>query len=381
MTAVQLFARNAFNDSLENATKSLFASGYKQPTDYASSFLDIPINAVSDHSTTRTRTAVVSPEYGDLVHTCMVAVTMKKIGDPWYPLEALFESISVYLEGHRIDQHTNTWMRVYDELYRDTDTREAYFHMTNFHPRDPEGTVKTLYLPLLFWFCKDVSQSLPVQDDMKIVFELADRVEGAEVVDDDMTLVCEYIHVTEGEKELFRHREYRIETMQMLTQQIGTERSMSVDLSQFSHPTRALLWVARDTHHGIFTGSQYPLEPSEAFALIEKASVFLSGTELSLVNEGPWFSVVTPYWAAKRIPSKGIYVWEFGQDPYTSSGSINFSLHRNPRLQIHTKERVTQVSNSSTEMYLDHPLSTLVVFAPCWNWLLVKGKRAFLQFT
>jgi len=313
----------------------------------------------------------------------MVAVTMTMSSDQtWYPMEALFDQISVYIDGALIDRHTSTWYRVYDELSRSVDARQAYFHMTNFDASATPGTVKTMYLPLLFWFCRDLSESLPVQQDLKIVFNVAENVPGIEP-NIHMKLVCEYIYVTPEEREMFQRREYRFEQMQMYSEDI-VPGHINVDLSQFSRPTHSVIWLFRNPrNHALFTGSQYPLEPSEAYAPVESAVLRLSGKELCSVHAGPWWSVADSFFKHKRISSKGIYAWEFGIDAKIPSGAINFSLQINPTLSIQTKKIVVGATDTRAFMVQDaaaHPLTRLEVFAPCWNWLFVEHGHAYVKF-
>ena len=109
-------------------------------------------------------TAVISRN-GDLLGDCWLesVMTRASTGTTFYPAEALCKSITVELGGQQLDKITATWMRVYDNLYRNTNTdREAYKGMTDFVDGESTGTAKRFFTPLLFWFCRSPGNYLPL---------------------------------------------------------------------------------------------------------------------------------------------------------------------------------------------------------------------------
>jgi hypothetical protein len=62
-----------------------------------------------------------------------------------------------------LDKLTNTWYRVYDNLYRNNNTeRTAYQRMTDFVDGEAAGTTKRFFIPVLFWFCRSPGNYLPL---------------------------------------------------------------------------------------------------------------------------------------------------------------------------------------------------------------------------
>jgi len=109
-------------------------------------------------------TAVISRN-GDLLGDCWLesVMTRASTGTTFYPAEALCRSITVELGGQQLDKITATWMRVYDNLYRNTSTdRSAYKGMTDFVDGEATGTAKRFFTPLLFWFCRSPGNYLPL---------------------------------------------------------------------------------------------------------------------------------------------------------------------------------------------------------------------------
>lgn len=86
----------------------------------------------------------------------------KGSGSTYYPAEALCKEIELEIGGQRIDKHTSTWLRIYDELFRSNDEKQAYKNMTDFVDGEAAGTTKRMYLPLIFFFNLQAGLALPL---------------------------------------------------------------------------------------------------------------------------------------------------------------------------------------------------------------------------
>lgn len=386
MASIHLAATNEYDTAI-HGTKNLFKGGYKQHTRYSSEMVNIPI-----HGSGYGGTCIAPiPLRGDVLHTCMVGMSMKKQGDSWYPIEQALRRVSLVLHGDVIDTHTAEWFRVYDEVFRSADARHSYMEMTNFHAKDVDGTVKTLYMPLIFWFCRDMSRSLPVIDGMEIHFELNRSVVGIDMTHPPkLDLICEYIHVTPEERAVLFDREYVIDTMHVIEHQVTIDTQphvYNVNLSVFKHPMQSLIWVCADPQlHGVFTGSGMPLEYSEAFSPFKDCSISISGNKLTDITHGNWFQISNAIRKHKQIPSKGIYMHDFGVDPDVASGTINMSVIRNPILTVETKKIIPgtrpldPVDLRTETVEGAERLTRLYVFAHCWNSLVIKDGQAVLRY-
>lgn len=62
----------------------------------------------------------------------------------------------------RIDLITSDMMRVYDELFRTAEEKEAYKRLVSFDAADDVGTIKRFYVPLIFSWNLNVGLSLPL---------------------------------------------------------------------------------------------------------------------------------------------------------------------------------------------------------------------------
>lgn len=386
MTSIQIQATNDYDDSLLGSKMSLFRDPPKQHTPYASRFVNIPVHGGGFGTTW----VAPIPSYGDVLHTVLVRVNLTKLGDSWYPVEQLFRRISVRIAGEVIDSHTSDWLRVYDEIFRDVESKEAYREMTNFHHQDVDGTSSTMYLPLAFWFCRDLRRSLPITPTLELHLEVAKNVAGIDTTQPlTMELVCEYVHVSPQERALLHNREYVIDTVHEVESNIDFSEKhniVNVDLRQFKHPMQSLVWLCRDPlTHAVYTGSGMPLEKAEGFAPLRRCSLSLAGTQLTDVTDASWFGVSNALRKHKRIPSKGIYMHDFGVDPDIASGTINMSVIRNPVLTVETKKIVNVDDDAPVDSKTEtlpgaSRLTRITVFAHCWNSLVIKNGRPFLRY-
>ena len=109
-------------------------------------------------------TAVISRN-GDLLGDMWLEASMKRgaSGTTFYPAEQLCKSITVELGGQQLDKLTNTWYRIYDNLYRNSASdRTAYKSMVDFVDGEAATTVKRFFVPVLFWFCRSPGNYLPL---------------------------------------------------------------------------------------------------------------------------------------------------------------------------------------------------------------------------
>lgn len=392
-------APDAFLHGWDDGVQQQFSSSYKTHTHFASEHKTQIFRGSTPFGQ---RCSITLERGGDLVHTCLLMATVRRgDGEAWYPMEQLCTSVEVWIGGQKIEEHPRTWFRLYDELYRDASEREAYKQMTNFDAQDPPGWKKTMFMPLLFWFCRDRSKALPLislsQQEVELVFNLSKDVPGLDPTFDPIIgVVGEYIFLNVRERQLMEtmERQVVIELLQTLTVDLvgvgDGPKTYRIDLDSLRHPCTSLIWCLVGDAHGVFTGSGMPLEDSEAHAPVARAHMSILGHEREMEHPGAWYRAVNNYVRSRRIPSAGVYVWDFGLWPAsgTPSGSINMSKLDKVVLSLTTK---TGVSGTDPDVTLrpseEHALEgirdlkTLLVFAPCWNVLRFKDGMAGLRFS
>jgi Major capsid protein N-terminus/Large eukaryotic DNA virus major capsid protein len=395
MAQLQLAARGVQDAALESDDlgASIFQPAAHQHTRFASEHKTLIFKGEASYGG---RCAIPLDRLGDLVHSVMLVATVKRSSDEqsWYPMEALCERVSVWIGGQKIDEHPATFFRVYDELYRDPDERQAYQTLTNFHVDDPEGSVKTLYLPLLFWFCRDMSKALPLiglpYADVEIVVDLAARVDGLDTSwAPTIGLSVEYIYLNDAERALVAsaERTLLVDTLQVHEERVeigDTLATHKIELT-FNHPCKSLIWCFRGDKHGVFTGSGKPLEPGEGYAPLASARLVVSGHDREKQRSGAWYRAVHALHHSGRLPSAGVYTWDFCLSPRAAgpTGSMNMSRLDGVALYLTTKRGVSDValqSNNEGDAGIAN-LHTVTVMAPSWNFLVFKEGMAGLKFS
>lgn len=312
-------------------------------------------------------------------------------GATFYPAEQLVKSITVELGGQQLDKLTSTWYRVYDNLYRNTNTdRSAYKAMTDFDAGQVQGTTKRMFVPVLFWFCRSPGNYLPLialqYHELRVTFEFEKTIPGVQGTL-DATLWCDYVYLDQEERKKFagQPHEYLIEQVQFTGDEnvtIGTSTKAQQIRLSFNHPTKLLAWVvAHPSQHGRFTGGSAG-ETLETYAPLHNAKLMLNGHDRADVRVGSVYNRIVPYQINKSMPDAGIYFMSFALNPtqHAPSGSLNLSRIDSAVLALSFKAAATgtttvaNITSPETQTVENaNELSALRVFAVNYNVLRVMS--------
>lgn len=339
---------------------------------------------------------------GDLVTNLVLEITLKKSGDTFYPAEHLLKSLRLSIGGQVIDTMTNTWLRLYDELYRPVDTREAYAQMTDFDPTEPIGTIKRFYVPIPWWFSRgddQTSSALPLialryhEVELQIEFEDSKNIPGIDAsFQPKVSLWADYVFLDSEERSWFANNphEYLIEQTFVYKQSIavGTAPANHNVPLPFNHPVKYLAWVFKpsDVSHGIFSGSGQGLESMEVCGPLRQAGLQLNGVERFAQRMGSYFRLPHPMATFGQAPSVGVYAYSFALRPKSlvPSGTLNCSRVDSARLQLTTKAAtVATVDDPSTEtdtLTGSTALNVLEVYSRSYNVLKIASGMAGIAF-
>ena len=354
-------------------------------------------------------TSVISRN-GDLLGDMWLEAVMKRAssGTTFYPAEQLVKSITVELGGQQLDKLTNTWYRVYDNLYRNNNTdRAAYRAMTDFVDDEAATTTKRFFVPVLFWFCRSPGNYLPLialqYHELRVTFEFDTAIPGVDSSTNDAldaTLFCDYVYLDQQERKKFASQphEYLIEQIQFTGDENVTvgesSKAQQIRLS-FNHPTKLLAWVvAHPTVHGKFTAG-YAGATQEANAPLQNAKLMLNGHDRADVRVGAVYNKIVPYQANKANPDAGIYFMSFALSPtqHAPSGSLNLSRIDSAVLALGFKAasvtanttapaNIANITTPETVTTTDaQSLSALRVFAVNYNVLRVMSGMGGLAYS
>jgi len=222
---------------------------------------------------------------GDLINRVYLQVALPKIADidglnaynnvgaryVNYIGLRLIKSVLIEIGGQQIDKHYSDWLYIWNELSLPRGKRYGYDTMVGADKDITSFNNTTLYIPLEFWFCRNVGLALPLialqyhEVKIKIDFETKANclislkpttstesetyVAGTGTVAEitDMSLWVDYIFLDTDERRRFAQlsHEYLIEQLQFTgTETLNGGSTNRVKLN-FNHPCKELVWVAK----------------------------------------------------------------------------------------------------------------------------------------
>jgi hypothetical protein len=198
----------------------------------------------------------------------------------------LLKTVTIEIGGQQIDKHYSDWLYIWNELSLPFGKKWGWNMMVGadsdvvssqnlLSPSSiVNGSKKTLYIPLEFWFCRNIGLALPLialqyhEVKFKIEFETQDNCmyqlsaanpnnAGITVVPAttaktqvgsslDATLWVDYIFLDTDERRRFAQlsHEYLIEQLQFTGQETLAVGANRLKLN-FNHPVKELIWVAK----------------------------------------------------------------------------------------------------------------------------------------
>jgi len=292
---------------------------------------------------------------GDLIHRTYLEVSLPKLTSYVYSDAAtpryvnyvgqrLLKTITLEIGGQQIDKHYADWLYIWNELSLPVGKREGYRYMvgadgdvtsgveTSTTLDAWEGANTTLYVPLEFWFCRNIGLALPLialqyhEVKIKIEFEqlnncvykisggiTAPLVSSGGVTNEAADLATlsgnlnasiwvDYIFLDTDERRRFAQlsHEYLIEQLQFTGQETLNAGANRIKLN-FNHPTKELIWVAKSNtsssvdqwynYTNTGSGSGIPAAGSANFALpLNANAVFENNLPTTLGNYNAYSS-------------------------------------------------------------------------------------------
>ena len=308
---------------------------------------------------------------------------------PYFGLK-LLKTIELEIGGQRIDKHYSEWLYIWNELSLPVGKRDGYKLMVGGDKYNRSIILNakntySLYVPLEFWFCRNVGLALPLialqyhEVKINIEFESAanmvdtglnysDRATGGLYDADGGTIVgtklnselgsvstsisltaaslwVDYIFLDTDERRRFAQlsHEYLIEQLQFTgadTVSGNTSNSMKTIRMNFNHPCKELIWVVKpdaattglvsNPYWNNFTDRNTDNQYIIGRNPITLAKIQLNGNDRFAERKGSYFSLVQPYQHHEYTPNlfnNGINVYSFAIKPedHQPSGTLNMS--------------------------------------------------------
>ncbi len=299
--------------------------------------------------------------------------------------QRLLKTIELEIGGQKIDKHYSEWLYIWNELSLPIGKRSGYQLMVGGDRKNRSvylaaSDTYEVYVPLEFWFCRNVGLALPLialqyhEVKVNISYATADEIvdkgtsnfcnaaddgllkadSGATIAQpansaltsvasdlklESVSLWVDYIFLDTDERRRFAQlsHEYLIEQLQFtgsdtITASTTAESMKSVRMT-FNHPCKELVWTVRKTDTGVYWNN-YSDRADNLYELGEnpvlRAKIQLNGNDRFAERPGTYFSLVQPYQHHENTPSlfnNGINVYSFALKPeeHQPSGTLNMS--------------------------------------------------------
>ena len=302
---------------------------------------------------------------GDLIHRMYLAVDMSDntVDLCNYFGLRLIDYVELEIGGQKIDKQYSHWMYVWNELSLPTSKREGYKKMVG----GEGGVIKDqLYIPLEFWFCRNVGLALPLialqyhEVKVNILFQTADKCKAdatAPTTFGYTSLWVDYIFLDTDERRRFAQlsHEYLIEQLQF-TGAESVSGALAKPKLSFNHTCKELYWFTtfnksdNTTQLNNINWYNYTNSNVTAVADLDKtlknvdtnrdkraitsnnttktAKLVLNGNDRFSERPGSYFNMIQPYQHHENIPdNSGINVYSFALKPeeHQPSGTLNMS--------------------------------------------------------
>ena len=269
-------------------------------------------------------TATISRN-GDLINRAYLVLTPgADVAVPYGGLRAI-QYAELEIGGQKIDKHYGEWMYIWNELSLPKGKRDGYDTMVG---KAKLTANKKHYVPLEFWFCRNVGLALPLiglqyhEVKVNIQFETASVMANTSTTL-DAELWVDYVYLDTDERRKFAQssHEYLIEQLQFT----GNEAANSKIKLNFNHPVKELVWVARRASP---TNWHDYDDATNSENLVKTAKLTLNGNDRFAQRDGDYFNLVQPFQHHENVPSNvGINVYSFALKPeeHQPSGTLNMS--------------------------------------------------------
>jgi hypothetical protein len=392
-----------------NPQITFFKVAYRRHTNFALEAIEQTFNG---NPTYGSRVTCQISRNGDLINRMYLQVKPSAGTNyvNYYGLR-LLNYVEIEIGGQKIDKHYSHWLYVWNELTLPKSKRYGYSEMVGGLGGASVAS-KTLYIPLEFWFCRNIGLALPLialqyhEVKVNINFETAAKC-GAGTGTFNASLWVDYIYLDTDERRRFAQlsHEYLIEQLQFTGQEAITSTAVKTKLN-FNHPCKELVWfIAKDTDTNVNNWFNYTTKfnavdnllttnaalnanlmqsdinymnklSSDPSNPVKSAKLVLNGNDRFYERPGRYFNLIQPYQHHENIPSNaGINVYSFALKPeeHQPSGTLNMSRIDTAVLNLTFENEITDGYKAS-----DY---TLFVYAVNYNVLRILSGMGGLAYS
>lgn len=382
-----------------NPNMTYFKNVFNRHTNFSMETIGINFNEAPDFGK---KVTVTIDKKGDLLHKMFLELNLPTMDGGGSQISwingignHIIEYAELYIGGVLIDRVRGDVVDVWSELTTPIGQQSGYYKMvgkfTSFNKATQQNSL-SLFIPFPFWFCNDISRSLPLialqYSDIKINIKFREFSQlwfngnntgvpapvTASITKANM--LCDYIFLDVYERKKFaglKSTEVLIEQYQIINgnHNVANQTSINIPLF-FNHPIKEIIWFyhsdARLAYNDLGDYSSgltniYKKNP------ITNVELKFNGQDRFKKMNAEFFRLVQPYKHHTRSPVDYIYSYSFAISPESlqPSGSCNFSKIDNANLILEL-----QSTMGSGEF---------IVFAINYNVLQISNGMAGLLFS
>jgi len=349
----------------------------------------------------------------------------------------LIEKIILRIGGQKIDEQLGEYIQFYTDIYDATWSKFCMLgHDNVFNLPSTKIDGQYIFIPLKFWFCNDYSNMLPLialqyheveievklrsWDDLYFVLKNVTDIKDGDDSEtskinfehtsnklsqkffSDLRLDCNYIYLDQDERKEFAQSKHEFIITQTQHLKSVCKKNDSISLN-FNLPIKEFFFVLQNqsikSDGEIFNYSgknkYIPVGTSEFSEylwnqipkkhILEEASLYINGVERIPFRDSNFWHFVQNYENYRNTLLHNIYMYSFGLDKSTVSGSCNFSRFDSVELKVklinNTTEFIHYNDDSKTVDIGPGTNTSITVYANNYNVLVVQGGMGGLMFS
>ena len=315
-----------------NPQITFFKVVYRRHTNFA---LESILQTFNGNVNFGSRVTATISRNGDLINRAYLVLSSTKKCDVPYAGLKVIKDCELEIGGQKIDKHYGEWMYIWNELSLPKGKRTGYNKMVGSTGFDV-SVDKRYYVPLEFWFCRNVGLALPLiglqyhEVKVNIQFETAANLGTSGALDAELWVDYVYLDTDERRKFAQSSHEYLIEQLQFT----GRESASSKIKLNFNHPVKELVWVAHAPGSGATNWNHYGTKDTDTGTdigttnQVATAKLTLNGNDRFAQRPGEYFNLIQPFQHHENVPdNRGINVYSFALKPeeHQPSGTLNMS--------------------------------------------------------
>ncbi len=323
---------------------------------------------------------------------------------------SIIDYVEIEIGGKVIDKQTGEWMEIWTEFSQTSEKRIGYNEMigkAECFKAQFTGPM-SLYIPLNFWFCRNIGLALPLialqyhSVKLNIKFKPFDKCWIAKNSSKTIaplntelraSLLVDYVFLDLKERKRFAQNShiYLVEQTQYNGDMEFPKGNSIINIPlNFNHPIKELFWVIQ-RHDALyhdckdspwkngndhFNYSNFVNNKYSVLETFDSMCLLINGTQRFKELPAKYFRLLQPYYHHTKIPNNYIYCYSFALKPedHQPTGTCNFSRLDNVTLRI-VKNKPNVIKQVQLADY------SVRVFATNYNVLMITGGLSGIMFS